>query len=96
MVDGLAVTALTSGLSSHLSMKEIIPLCLVQQTHKISPRVGLLNKIPRGGGPGVWEGMGWIKKICVLLYLQLPVNMDMHNQHFHKILVFHITDHLKY
>ena len=44
-VEGMAVTGLNSGWSSHLSMKEIIPLCLVQQTHKISPRVGLMLQL---------------------------------------------------
>ena len=38
-VEGLAVTGFNSGWSSNLSMKEIIPLCLVQRTHKISPEL---------------------------------------------------------
>ena len=38
-VEGLAVTGLNSGWSSHLSMKEIISLCLVQQTHKVCPEL---------------------------------------------------------
>ena len=44
-VEGLAVTGLNSGLSDHLSMKEIITLCLVQETHKISQRVGLILQL---------------------------------------------------
>ena len=68
--EGLAVTGLNSWWSSHLSMKEIIPLFLVQQTHKISPRVGLmlqpncLNSVQKYPTKslgvvvgGVWEGL---------------------------------------
>ena len=43
--EGLAVTGLNSEWSSHLSMKEIIHLCLVQQTDKISLRVGLMLQL---------------------------------------------------
>ena len=83
-VEGLAVTGLNSGWSTHLSMKEIIPLCLVQQTHKISPRVGLMlqlnclnsvqkyvytQKIPRGGCRGVWEGLGMDKIMGIVMFV---------------------------
>ena len=75
-VEGLAVTGLNSEWSSHLSMKEIIPLCLVQQTHKISPELSKFSTEIRvyptkslgvvvGGCGRAW---GWIK-IWVLLCL---------------------------
>jgi len=75
-VEGLAVTGLNSEWSSHLSMKEIIPLCLVQQTHKISQElskfsteIGVYQTKSLGvvvGGCG--RAWGWIK-IWVLLCL---------------------------
>ena len=83
-VDGLAVTGLTSGWSSHLLMKEIIPLCLVQPTHKLFPRVesmvqpNRLNSVqkhvytqqnPQGWWLGVWEGLGMDKHMGFVMFV---------------------------
>ena len=75
-VEGLAVTGLSSGWSNHLSIKEIIPLCLVQQTQKISQELSKFSTeicvyptkslgVVVGGCGRAW---GWIN-LWVLLCL---------------------------